>query len=152
MIDWLTEKGIPCSHAMTKIQLYEIIKSIKQQHRQFKINTILEAHGHTALRLPPYHPELNPIEMIWGIVKNYVASQNVTFNLEDARKLAEEKFNQINEETWNKVCDHVKSTEQKFWENEHVMDIITDSLVIHVKNDSSDSDFGFGFSDSDNDD
>lgn len=31
------------------------------------------------LRLPPYHCKLNPIEMIWGQVKGYVAGENKTF-------------------------------------------------------------------------
>jgi transposase len=35
----------------------------------------------TVLRLPTYHPDLNPIEKIWGIVKARIAAKNVTFKL-----------------------------------------------------------------------
>ena len=28
-----------------------------------------EGRGITVLRLPPYHPELNPIELVWGNIK-----------------------------------------------------------------------------------
>lgn len=44
----------------------------------FKSDEIITKAGHTVLRLPPYHPDLNPIEMIWGAVKNAIASRNVT--------------------------------------------------------------------------
>lgn len=34
-------------------------------------------HGHQVLRLPPYHSGLlNPIEQVWGLIKNYIARQN----------------------------------------------------------------------------
>jgi transposase len=47
------------------------------------------------LRLPPYHPDLNPIELIWASVKEYVARKNVSFRLDAAMKLAEEKLSLI---------------------------------------------------------
>ena len=44
------------------------------------------------LRLPPYHPDLNLIEKIWGIVKTRIAAKNVTFKLQDVQQLAEQNF------------------------------------------------------------
>lgn len=35
-------------------------------------------HNKTVLRLPPYHCELNPIEVIWALVKTYVSEKNKT--------------------------------------------------------------------------
>jgi transposase len=43
----------------------------------------LARYGHVALHLPPYHPELNPIEKMWAVVKNWVAMKNVTFQLQE---------------------------------------------------------------------
>ena len=28
--------------------------------------------GHEVIRLPPYHSELNPIELVWAFMKGYV--------------------------------------------------------------------------------
>ncbi|XP_067654452.1 uncharacterized protein [Haliotis asinina] len=39
--------------------------------------------GWSGLRLPPYHCDLNPKELIWGIMKSDVGRQNVTFKLRD---------------------------------------------------------------------
>ena len=44
--------------------------------------------GHTVLCLPPYHCDLNLIELIWSQLKRYVAANNVTFKLPDVQKLA----------------------------------------------------------------
>jgi transposase len=46
----------------------------------------------TLLRLPPYHPELNAIEKIWALVKNWVAANNVSFKLDDVEQLARTRF------------------------------------------------------------
>lgn len=42
----------------------------------YETDNILD-HGHTVVRLPPYHCHLNPIELIRGIAKNKIASVNV---------------------------------------------------------------------------
>jgi transposase len=68
----------------------------KQTHISEVLNdSLLARYGHVALRLPHYHPELNPIEKMWTIVKNWVSMKNVTFQLQDVRKLEEEKFSSI---------------------------------------------------------
>lgn len=40
----------------------------------------LELHGITARRLPTYSPELNPIEMVFGYIKNRLRSGNSTLS------------------------------------------------------------------------
>jgi hypothetical protein len=39
------------------------------------------------LMFPVTHPELNPIEYVWGIVKRTVPSQNFTNNLKEVERL-----------------------------------------------------------------
>jgi transposase len=64
---------------MFKTKLYELIKLKKPHFKCYKVNNLLAKHSHSILRLPPYNPELNPIEKIWALVKNWVALHNVTF-------------------------------------------------------------------------
>jgi hypothetical protein len=85
MLSWLDKHGIRYSSNMTKVELYDLIKMHKPQYETFAIDGLLAEHGHMVIRLPPYHPDLNPIEKIWGIVKNRVAAKNVTFNLRDVQ-------------------------------------------------------------------
>ena len=40
---------------------------------------VLKLHGHNAIRLPPYHAELNAIELIWSNLKGFVGRQNFQF-------------------------------------------------------------------------
>ena len=85
MLFWLDERGICYSSNMTKAELYDLIKKHKLQYETFASDCLLADLGHTVLRLPPYHPDLNPIEQIWGIVKTRIAAKNVTFKLQDVQ-------------------------------------------------------------------
>lgn len=69
--------------------------NINRPAKVFQVDKLLAENGHVAVRLPAYHPELNPIENIWAIVKNYVALHNITFKMDDVRKLPEDKFRTI---------------------------------------------------------
>lgn len=106
---------------------------------KYKLDELLEAHGHNVLRLPPYHPELNPIEKIWAMMKNWVAARNVTFKLKDVEVLAREKFAAITIDEWQAICAHVQKTETAFIEKEHLLDAADDSLQFTVNTGSSDS-------------
>jgi hypothetical protein len=66
MLFWLDKHGICYSSDMTKAELYDLIKLHKPQYETFAIDCLLAEHGHTAIRLPPYHPDLNPTEKNLG--------------------------------------------------------------------------------------
>jgi hypothetical protein len=126
---------------MTKVELYDLIKLHKPQYDTFAIDCLLANHGHTVVRLPPYHPDLNPIENIWGIVKSRIAAKNVTFTLGDVHKLAEENFAAVTIEEWSAVCEHVKVLEQQYLSTEHKMDSAMERFIINADDDdTSDSD------------
>jgi len=83
MLFWLDKHGICCRSDMTKAELYDLIKMHKPQYETFAIDCLLTEHGHTVIRLPPYHPDLNPTEKILGDLKTRIAAKNVTFKLRD---------------------------------------------------------------------
>jgi hypothetical protein len=139
MIDWLSGRGIPFSDRMCKPELYYLIKLCKPRFKTFKIDALLAEHGHSVLRLPPYHPDLNPIELIWASVKEYVARKNVSFRLDDAMKLAEEKFNIITEEEWSSRCNNARQCEQNYLRLEPSIDDISEQIVVNLQNDSDNS-------------
>ena len=112
----------------------------KPREKSFKIDDMASKYEHSVLRLPLYHPELNSIEKIWGIVKNWVASRNVTFKLSDVKALAEEKFRSVGRNELNNVCKSVKRIEQEMVEREHIIDEATERFIIRLSGDSESDD------------
>lgn len=139
MQQWLSERNIIWQIRDTKMDLYNIIKLHKPRNKNYVADKLLAEHGHVVLRLPPYHPELNPIEKIWALVKNRVAARNTTFKMDDVRRLTEEEFNKVTIEDWQNICRHVEATEKEYIEKEYIMDDV-DELIIRVNyEDESDS-------------
>ena len=92
----------------------------------------------TVLRLPLYHPDLNPTEQIWGIVKTRIAAKNVTFKLQDVQQLAEQNFAAVTMEEWAAVCRHAKTVEEEYMSREHKMDSIMERITINADDDDND--------------
>ena len=83
---------------------------------------------------PPYHCELNPIELAWAAEKNFVAKENSEMKLDFVEKLFRKKRNDLSREFWENCVEHVKKVEQSYREPDKI-------LVIALKgNDSFDSD------------
>ena len=77
--DWLVKKGDQPSEDMMKMELYHMAKNLCVG-KKYRIDTIAEKAGHKVVRLPPYHCQYSPIELIWGQVKSHV-SKNNTFRM-----------------------------------------------------------------------
>ena len=120
MQTWLTEHNIPFDIKLLKPQLYEIIKKCKPEPK-YKVDEFLKQHGHEVLRLPPYHCEFNPIELIWGDLKGFIGRNNSTFKTVDVKQLISDGFNSITKQKWKNACSHViKKIEQKFWKSDNI--------------------------------
>lgn len=92
MQKWLRNHNIPFEKDTLKVELHEIILRTKDHYGLYVIDQILAEQGHTVIRLPPCYSELNTIELIWAELKNWVASVNTTFKLNDVMKLRKENF------------------------------------------------------------
>ena len=62
------------------------------------MKTVAKEYGHEILRLPPYHCELNPIELAWAAEKNYVAGENKDMSLDSVEKLFRKKREELPED------------------------------------------------------
>jgi hypothetical protein len=71
--DWLNTNNIPNEEEMLKAEVLEIVTNSRKE-KEYIIDTLLTQHGHKVWRLPPYHCQFNPIELIWGIFKQYYGS------------------------------------------------------------------------------
>lgn len=142
MRDWLKNKNIEFNPSALKPELYEIIKKHKNDYVQYSIDAIMEEHGHKVLRLPPYHPDFNPIENTWVLVKDYLGKHNTELSFSEITQLLNEKFSSINVEAWRRVIDHAIEGEDSFLTLEEVIDDHLDQFDI-----SGDSSSAFSSSD-----
>ncbi|KAI5643064.1 reverse transcriptase (RNA-dependent DNA polymerase) domain-containing protein [Phthorimaea operculella] len=91
------------------------------------VDELAAAYGVTILRLPPYHSELNPIELVWAQVKGHVARNNKSFKIGDLKQLFNEGLQLVTPERWSSCIDHVIKEETK-------------TFIINVTDSDSDTD------------
>ena len=152
MQEWLQERKIEYDPSATKPILYSIILQHKDKYKEYKIDSIASTHGHTVLRLPPYHCNFNAIELIWGQVKDYVAKRNVTFKNKDVQSLFHEAINVIGAEEWAKACRHVEEEEQFYREKDGIIDEVMDRFIINLEDSDEESGEDNGDHDDEDDD
>lgn len=63
-----------------KLKKDDLLKLIKKTETEdiYKIDELLKRNEHEVLRLPPYHPDLNPIELVRGDIKGQLAQKKWT--------------------------------------------------------------------------
>lgn len=134
---WLTEKNIAFSQDQLKAELLELVNQHKKMFSACRVDVVAKAAGHDVVRLPPYHCEFNPIELIWSQVKGYVAANNTTFTLAGVEKLLPESINLVTQDKWLRACAHVEKIEEEFWKRDGLIDASLDELIISLGSDSS---------------
>ena len=117
-----------------------VIRRIIHNLYRENISPSLKKKTHEILRLPPYHCELNPIELAWAAEKNYVAGENKDMSLDSEEKLFRKKREELPEDFWRKCVEHVKKIEENCWESDRIQDNKVEQLIIKLKpTDSSSS-------------
>lgn len=133
---WLRDKNISFDEKEIKIQLLNKIKMVKDQYQLYAVDELAKKYGVEVLRLPPYHCELNPIELIWANVKGHVAKNN-TFQFEKVKALVSEGMAKVTPNQWKKCVEHVQKEEEKFFKLDFIIDDVTDKFIIHVTDSDS---------------
>lgn len=113
LCNWLTRNRIPWNGDMLKPELFELCKRFAPSP-EFKLDQIAEEAGHTILRTPQYHPELQPIESCWGVVKNDMAA-NCDFTMESFRSNLPNALSKVESKTCRSLIGKVAKQENKFW-------------------------------------
>lgn len=62
--DWLDTKNIQWGNDMIISELLQLVDPLRDQYEAKKIDEMAKTAGHEVLRTPPYHCELNPIELV----------------------------------------------------------------------------------------
>ena len=111
--EWLSNNEIPWTQDMLKSELFDLCSRFAAKP-EFLIDRIAHKAGHSILRTPPYHPELQPIEICWAVVKNYVAQHN-DFTMDKVYTLLDEGFANVTNKTCQKIIMKTNRQEKDFW-------------------------------------
>ncbi|XP_067131417.1 uncharacterized protein [Centruroides vittatus] len=141
IISWLEKNRVRHNEKMLKIELLDIVKKIKHKYDKYIIDEMAKEIGVDVLRLPPYHCNLNPIELIWADMKGYIARHNTTFKLSDVRILMNKAIEQITEERWRKCIEHIEKEEQRMWELDEISETVVEKLIITNSDESDINDY-----------
>jgi len=113
ILKWLEKNKIYCRTDCLKPELVEILKKIAPEP-SYAIDEIARYKGHEVIRTPPYHPELQPIETCWGVVKNHIARHS-DFTMQNLMQQLEVGFEKVTGKTCAGIIKKVREIEDNFW-------------------------------------
>ncbi len=117
---WLQANKAPCSEDSVKAELVELLRKLAPEPT-YAIDELAREQGHEIIRTPPYHPELQPIEMCWGVVKNHV-SRNSNFTMATLISQLDTAFTKVTGTTCAKIIEKIRTNEDDFWRGEAKLD------------------------------
>ena len=107
---------------MLKSELFELCSRFAPAP-EYKLDRLASKRGVSILRTPPYHPELQPIETCWAIVKNYMAD-NCDFTMAGLRARLPEAFSKVSSDTCKEIFEKVLDQEIRYWAEDEKLDEI----------------------------
>lgn len=134
--NWLTSKEIQYDEDMVRAELLRLVNIHKSNYNFYVIDELAKSQNKTVLRLPPYHCELNPIELVWAQIKNEVAAKNKTFKLSEVRQLLLDALGNVTATTWQKCINHVIKEESRMKDLDTIIDDVIEPFIIRVGEDS----------------
>lgn len=115
----LSDNGIPRTGDMIKSELFGLCSRFATKP-EFLTGNIARKQGHSVLRTPPCHPELQPIETCRAIVRKHAARHN-DCTMKKVRILLKEGFERVTAKTCQKVTEKVNIQEDSFWDEDTEM-------------------------------
>jgi len=107
IIKWLENNGKLINQPMVKKRLVEEAEQFRLVCEKYIIDELAKENNKIVLRLPPYHSELNPFELVMSFVKRYVKINNTTSRLPDVQKLLHEGVDLVTRQMWKKNIEQV---------------------------------------------
>ncbi len=120
--NWLNSNGHPWHENMLKSELLAFCKRFAPDP-EYRLDSIASDAGVSILRTPPYHPELQPIEKCWAVVKNYMA-EHCDFTMKGMRERLPDAFGKVTKNTCRKIIAKVTDVENKYWDEDEKLDEI----------------------------
>lgn len=119
---WLVERDIPSEEWLLKPALYDLCRQHAPPPR-YVIDDLAATFECEILRTPQYHPELQPIEHVWGIVKSDIAStQTGHYTMTSLQERLVTAFRKVTPETCQSIFAHVRKEEERYWKVDEKLD------------------------------
>lgn len=130
---WLSEKKIAHGEDFLRPQLIELINEHRPP-RIYKLDDMLNSNpkyrsrGIEILRTPQYHPELQPIEKCWAVMKQYMA-KHCDFTLKGLHKNLEKAWTKVTARTMKGIMKKVAYWQDYHFEQDSLLDAVDDDEV-----------------------
>ncbi|GMF41086.1 unnamed protein product [Phytophthora fragariaefolia] len=104
--------GIKHDKNLYKAQLLELVRTHKPAPFYMAV-AIATMYGHHVSYTPPYHPELQPIELIWGNMKGWIG-RNPAKTIGDLEEMVATSQERIMSKEWKDAYKEVQKEEDKY--------------------------------------
>ncbi|XP_054713477.1 uncharacterized protein LOC129222941 [Uloborus diversus] len=138
MRQYLEEHSMPYDSNLRKPEIFEIIQANASPTKKYRMDELIKQHGHSVLRLPPYHCDLKPIELAWAAVERFIRNRNVEteLSLKTLEELTTHAIQSVSSDDWEKYCSHIEKLETKYWDTDGIVENVVETLNFTVESES----------------
>jgi hypothetical protein len=119
-IYYLLQKGVDFDGTLSALELKKLVKDYINTHEKIEIVRLAELEGHRVELTPHYHSDLQPIELVWALIKGNVGRQydiNTTLTIVYNRLMREfQKLQQSGHESINGMIEKCATVAKKFYD------------------------------------
>lgn len=121
---WLLAHQIHFEDWLLKPALYDLCSRYAASPK-YVLDELAAEFECEILRTPQYHPELQPIEHVWGIVKSNLAeTQTGKYTITSLKERLMPAFEKITAEMCQNIFLHVRKEETRYWKVDEKLDEI----------------------------
>ncbi|XP_063369770.1 uncharacterized protein LOC134658095 [Cydia amplana] len=128
MQNWLKIHNVEYKEDLEKIFLLQLISKTRSEP-VYAVDEALKSLGHTVLRIPPIHADLNPLEYVWEDIRKKVADSHGNASVDDKRRTWMKLYSEYPLAEYQKWVDLVKNTENEYYDMMYKLDEIVDDII-----------------------
>lgn len=127
VIKWLHEKRVPVDDTYVRPELFDLVRRTAADGGggggRYVVDEAARAANKTVLRLPPYHGELNAMELAWSaVLAGGPGHRDRDRGLHVTRSLLAEAVDAVTEEQWRRFDEQTVDEEDRLWELDRLVD------------------------------
>ncbi|KAG6947152.1 hypothetical protein JG687_00016294, partial [Phytophthora cactorum] len=124
--EWLVSEEIWNDPSYTKAELLLLVRANKPKP-VYQATKIATAYDHLVYFTPLYHPELQPVELIWAHAKNQVADDPAS-SMPELKAKIDAEFDTVVSDTWINAYEHVQEFEEKYMQQADACELAANAV------------------------